>query len=249
MIDSASLLRGVEELRHRVDAYKVQARVFYLEVLLSQYACPQCGRALRPRGASACQCIGGHTWDPTIEFASSPCCGAKVRRARCHYVCTNCGTALRSPFLFDERLLDAQYFCEKMAECRERKRRRKEELRLFLAASRSSDLCLTEMPHTKNVEELSRDLDVFVDSTAEAGRYDPREDDEFRPEEYRRVILATLDACSIRFSALPCICSDLRLDRARRFMTLLFMEQDREVWLEQRGQDILVVPYEVDVQG
>ena len=249
MIDSASLLRGVEELRHRVDAYKVRARVFYFEVLLSQHACPQCAGALRRTGASVCQCIRGHTWDPTIEFASSPCCGAKVQRARCHYVCTDCRTVIPSPFLFDEKVFDAQYFSAKMAECRERLRRRREELRLFLAASRSSDLCLTETPDPGNPEELSRDLDIFLGELTGTGRSGFQKEDEFRLEEYRRVILATVDGCSICFNALPRLSSDLRLDRARRFMALLFMEQDRQVWLEQRGHGIVVRPYEVDVEG
>jgi len=32
-------------------------------------------------------------------------------------------------------------------------------------------------------------------------------------------------------------------------MTLLFMEQSRQVWLEQRNQEIMVIPYETHSEG
>ena len=55
--------------------------------------------------------------------------------------------------------------------------------------------------------------------------------------------------CLIRFDAIPPICEDRRLDRVRKFITLIFMEQAREAVLTQDGDDIMVELNETDAEG
>jgi hypothetical protein len=154
-----------------------------------------------------------------------------------------------SKFLFQERLFDGQYFCEKMSESRQRKRRRREAMQRLLAASRSLDIAITEFPTNADLDSFSQVLDAFVgheqmlDADAFLGR------DCFQMEAYRSMVLASLQGRTVRFDTLPPVCPDKRLDRIRRFITLLFMEQAHEVWLEQREREILVMPYETYVEG
>ena len=247
MTDSSLLIQAIEHVRDCVTLYRDHARHFYFEVVLSIYRCSGCGAEMRMADQpSRCECECGAALDPTIAFQRSPCCQAKLKLARNHYVCTNCGVTVRSHFLFDEKLFNAQYMREKMSESRERKRRRREEIRLLLAASRSSDLQVVDFPSVDAVDQLSAELDQFVgrETTSDAAEFIAN--DEFRLEAYRQAILSRLDGCSTRFDAFPAVCSDRRLDQVRRFMALLFMEQAREVWLEQRGSTIVVMRYEID---
>ena len=51
---------------------------------------------------------------------------------------------------------------------------------------------------------------------------------------------AYLENVSVLFSAIPSLCQDRRKDRAWRFVTLVFLEHEREVRLTQYGDDLLV---------
>ena len=119
----------------------------------------------------------------------------------------------------------------------------------LLAASRSLDVAITEFPTNADLDSLSQILDGFVgheqmlDADAFLGR------DYFQMEAYRSMVLASLQGRTVRFDTLPPVCPNQRLDRIRRFITLLFMEQAHEVWLEQREREILVMPYETYVEG
>ena len=249
MIFSFPLIQAIEHARDRVALYRDHARQFYFEVVLSIYRCPGCGAKMRMTQPSRSECDCGAILDPTVAFQRSPCCEAKLRLARNHYLCTHCGATVPSHFLFDEKLFAAQYMREKMSESRERKRRKREEIRLLLAASRSSDLCVTDFPTADAVDQLSAELDRFVDRKTAPDAEELIGDDDFRMEDYRQAILSRLGGCSTRFDAFPAVCSDRRLDQIRRFMALLFMEQDREVWLEQQGSTIMVMRYEAYIKG
>jgi len=249
MVTPNPLTQDIELVRASIAMFKTHVREFYFRVVLGDFPCVRCGRIMAMTGPSECTCVCGFRLDPTLEFQRSTCCDARLRRARSHYVCTDCGAVVPSRFLFDEVLLDRQYFRDKMSECRERKRRRRQELRLLLAASRSHDLQVTDTPDAATLSELAAELDRFVGDGESSSVHEFLGRDDFRMEDYRKLVLAHLDAEGTRFIALPAICEDLRVDRVRRFTALIFMEQAREVWLEQRGDDIVVTPYEVDVQG
>jgi len=245
------LLNGIVTVEKRVSEFQDEARQFYYAVLLSVCPCPMCGGQLSMTGPSQCLCECGNTVDPTIAFQLSSCCGAPLQRRTLHYVCSSCGRIVPSRFLFDERLFDSEYFLEKMRESRERKREAREEMLRTLLLSRSDALCLTETPDLESIPGLEMDLDAFIGSMPELSATGFVGKDAYRMETYRSAILeAVPPGCVIRFGAIPPIALDGRLDRARRFITLIFMQQAGEVDLTQCGEnDILVERYETDSQG
>jgi hypothetical protein len=247
---SNPLVQGIVRACRKVEVFKDEVRRFYYAVLLSAHSCPVCGGSLRMTGPSECECKCGNKLDPTVAFQRSDCCGAPLLQMVLHYVCSECQRIVPSRFLFDERLFDPEYFREKMRESRERKRHRREELRLLLAGSRSAGLCLTDLPGLESIPGLEAALDGFIGTAGQISLTDFLGRGEFQMSRYREAILGVVPAgCSIRFSGIPPLCENPRHDRARRFITLLFMEQAREVEMSQCEDDILVERYEVDGEG
>lgn len=235
------LLSGIRTIEAKVQELKGRAKGFYFQVLLGQHSCPVCGEGLCMTGPSECRCQNGHRLDPTIAFQKSLCCGAGLRKRLLHYVCAACGSSQASHFLFDERLFDPEYFREKMAEHRKRARARKEAARQALAESRSGAFCLLDEPRLESLPGLLHDLDSFVGlSEGTATILALEEDDHFNLEAYQVHISSSLGWSPVRFSDIPHLTDNQRLDKVRRFITLLFMAQDREVCLSQSGPDILI---------
>jgi len=233
----------------RVAAFKDQARKFYFEVVLTAHPCPACGGRLRMVRSGECRCKCGLLIDPTVQFQRSSCCGAKVVKRILHYACSGCGKTVSSKFLFDERIFDSEYFREAMRTARERKRRKREEMRQLLANARSDPLFLSELPALDSIPGLEMALNEFI-GTAEPIRFAAfRGEHPFDMEEYRKAILAHLQDFNVLFSRLPKICDDLRLDRIWRFVTLIYMEQVQEVHLSQCGGDIWVIRHEAYNEG
>ncbi|HOW74167.1 MAG TPA: hypothetical protein PKY77_26485 [Phycisphaerae bacterium] len=118
-----------------VERFMQQARVFYYAVILSGYSCPGCGGNLEmvSEGTSQCRSCGS-CFDPTVTFQRCESCGGKPRLMVRRYQCGNCGQDVTSRFLFDGLVFDAEYFRQKMAESRERKRELRKRVRLMLPA-------------------------------------------------------------------------------------------------------------------
>jgi hypothetical protein len=244
------LLKGIHLVSKRVAALREKARQFFHSVALSAHACPVCSGSLTMTGPSACRCSCGRAFDPTIEFQRSSCCGAKLKRRQLHYACSTCSAVVPSRFLFDERLFDAEYFAEKMRESRHRKQVRREKLLERLAGTRSDALCLTDLPTIGSVPGLGMALNDFVGSMPAIPLTEFRGREEFSMRDYRLSLLEEVPPdCLIRFDAIPPICEDRRLDRIRKFITLIFMEQAREALLTQDGEEIMVELNETDAEG
>ena len=242
------LLLGMLRVALRLDVFQSRARRFYHDVMLSPHDCPECGGRLTMTDPSRCQCENGHALDPTTQFQKSACCSASLIRKNLHYACSHCQRITPSRFLFDERLFDADYFRLKMAESRERKQAKRKEAIERLFASRSGALSITDTPAIDAIPGLSQDLDAFIGSAPLIPLSQFLSRDEFHLDEYRRALEGSIPpGCMIRFSAIPPVSKSLRRDRARRLITLLFMEQAREVELTQCGEnDIKVERYETD---
>lgn len=235
-------------IESRIDLYREHARSFYFQVVLGHYPCPRCGGALTLIAPSRCRCACGVELDPTLEFQRSTCCDAKLRRARTHYVCSACNRIAPSRFLFDERIFDSAYFAASMRESRERKQKQIEVFRRMIEESRSEDWQPEDTNIFKALSDLGNALDACIHTPI--GGPDILETyDDFSIPVYRRTIVWAMGGDCIRFEALPALSDNTRLDRVRRFMTLLFMEQDREIILRQQADGILVTPYETDQQG
>jgi hypothetical protein len=202
-------------------------------------------------GPSQCNCECGLTLDPTEQFQKSSCCGARLVRKVLHYICAECQRIVPSKFLFDERLFDPEYFRDRMQASRQRQASKREALRQLLAESRSGALCLTEIPELTAIPGLQLDLDQFVGAMTTISMADFVGAESFQMERYWHALLDDIPSgCLIRFSALPTICDDRRLDRTRKFLTLVFMDQAREVTLTQAGDDIIVErPDEINAEG
>jgi len=233
------LLGDLKGVQARIARFKEQVRDFYFRILLSQYECPFCGGNLAMIGPSQCACACGNTFDPTFVFQQSHCCKAKLVRRPFHYACSKCNHTVQSRFLFDERVFDASYFREMMRESRARAKGKREEVRRLLAGSRSDSLSFMEPPCLESIPGLAEALNSFIGTEiAGACTYAPKSG--FRMADYRNHILSLLGVGSRLFSDIAPLMDDCRRDKIWRFITLIFMAQDREVELTQYGRDILV---------
>ena len=250
MTQNNALLDGLGLVVGRLEVLREWVRAFYYEVLLSGHACPDCGGRLVMTGPGRASCEACHSsLDPTVEFQQSPCCGASLVFRRAHYACRQCGAPVPSRFLFDERLFDAAYFSGRMRESRERRRLEIEELRRRVAESRSGELLASDVPELDSIPGLADTLDSLSRSAFSFGETGCWDDDPFVMDAYREVIWRGVCEDAVLFSQLPALNGDPRRDRARRFMTLVFMEQEREVDLAQYGNDVLVMRHEADAEG
>ena len=125
-----------------------------------------------------------------------------------------------------------------MQEARAREKRKQEELKVFLAASKSDTLLLLEEPNLDGVPGLTEALNRFIGI-----QFDPCDfssASRFRMNDYRNHILSVLGIGARLFSDMPSLLENRRADRIWRFVTLIFMQQDGEVSLTQYGDDVLV---------
>jgi hypothetical protein len=235
------LIRKICAVAGRLEAYKTQARQFYFMVILSSYSCPACGGKLRMTGTSECTCRCGKIMDPTLTFQKSSCCSAKLKRKSVHYACSHCHKTAPSRFLFDEKLFDRQYFCKMMRESRARSKSKIEKLKQLLADSRSNTLTLTDTPDLESIPGFVDDLNDFIQVTPDETVQMMSSDRlQFSMRAYRRHIYSFITWDGIAFSKIAPLVDDVRVDRIWRFITLIYMYQDREVTLCQQGQDIFV---------
>lgn len=235
------LVHQINGILEYVDAYKERVRDFCFQVLLSPHACPSCGHVLHMTGVSECTCRSGHVFDPTVAFQPSPCCHARLTRKTFHYACAQCHKMVPSRFLFDERVFDAEYFREMMRERRIQAKGRRDEIGKLLAESRSGTLQLMEEPQLETLPDFLQDLDAFILGNPIqicSDPYEPKSD--FNLAGYRLHILSLLRHHALRFSEISPLVGDDRQDRVRRFITLVFMDNDREINLEQHGDDLLI---------
>ena len=235
------LIAGIVQVQNRVTDFKAAAKEFYFQVILSKYSCPTCGQKLVMIGTSLCSCPAGHRFDPTLAFQSSHCCQSRLIRQVKHYACATCKQKVPSRFLFDEQLFDADYFRAKMQEHRTRIQNKKEAMRRLLAESRSAEWLLDEAPNLEEIPGLLEALQGFVRPASEAsGHLFLEGEDAYDYSVYRRHLLSGLGWSPALFSEMHPYAADARRDRIWRFMTLLFMDQAREVDLSQHGSDLMI---------
>jgi hypothetical protein len=235
------LLCSVEPVIGRVATLKERVRAFYFEVMLSSYQCPRCGGRLYMAGQSQAGCACGHTLDPTVSFQRSPCCGMALVKKTFHYACSGCRKSVPSRFLFDEKVFDAAYFREMMQESRARAIKRRDEIARLLAESRSGALLLTDDPCLYSLVGFTQDLDLFIKDTALGGSCTCFEAESgFHMEQYRDHILSVATWSGVLFSRIAPLIEDNRQDKVWRFVTVVFMDNEREVDLSQHCGDIRV---------
>jgi DNA-directed RNA polymerase subunit RPC12/RpoP len=233
-----TLFYDIEVCQQAINEFRKRARTYYFDVVLSLYRCPNCGSRFQLNKHAQAACTCGWLADPTIEFQFSDCCRSKLLRKRLHYICSKCRKIVPSIFLFDERLYDREYFVEKMRMLRERRCWERFEKAQMLLIGRSNSLSLTDEVALDAISNLCEDLNQLLGYPKGQETYD-REDRTQSFNQYRDHILGLLTD-EILFSSISPIESDDRADRVYRFITLIFMEHEREVNLFPYGNDILV---------
>lgn len=100
---------------------------------------------------------------------------------------------------------------------------------------------MTETPDLESVSGLIDDLNAFIQTRYdETGVFDFDEHPRFNMNDYRSHINSVLNWDCMLFSNIEPLGDDFKTDKVWRFITLVFMQQDREVELTQHGNDILV---------
>jgi len=235
------LLSAIGDLEGHLADFKERVRAYYFEVLLSPHQCPDCGGRLKMTGQSLCSCSCGKTLDPTLEFQRSPCCGDRLVQRTFHYACSKCHEVVPSHYIFEERVFDKEYFREMMQEHRRRVRQEREEMKKFLAESRSGTLFLREEPRLESLDGFVQDLEAFIQSQPHVpldSGFEPKSI--FNMDRYRSHILSCLPNQGVRFSDIAQVDENIRRDKAWRFITLVFMQNDRVIDLIQEGDNIWV---------
>ena len=88
---------------------------------------------------------------------------------------------------------------------------------------------------------MAEALDGFIDpEQIEAADFLNVSEGQYDFGTYRNHLLTALAWSPVLFSELDPLTSDAKQDRIWRFMTLLFMDQAREINLSQHGQDLLI---------
>ena len=232
----------------RVSRYKAAARGYYYEVMLSNHSCPLCGEKLRMMKVGQACCTRGHHLDPTTTFQKSGCCKAKLVRRSLHYACACCRKTVPSRFLFDERVFNNDYFREKMAESRAKRRQRREMMRLARREQRSRSLTLFEEPRVDLLPGFAEALAGFIGFDAGAWDEGFCFDEPGYPglHAYRRHILDLVKRYhQVTFSKIDPLIDERKRDRAMRFVALIFLLHDGEVQVTQYGSDIEIeLPYD-----
>lgn len=178
-------------------------------------------------------------FDPTTVYQKSCCCSAPLVKKYHHYACRVCGKVVPSLFLFDEAVFDREYFREKMRLSREKKWMEQAERQMVCLSERSGALPLIVDVNLEAIPGLVMDLDRLVGASGLST--DCQEfGDSLTLDDYKRHIIKLVES-EMLFSCIEPLLSEERRDKVCRFVTLIFMEHDREVRLTQYGEDILVV--------
>lgn len=241
-----NIIRWAFRLLDRVVGYAGRARGFYYEAMLLGHACPRCGGKLLMVGESWCKCRGcGYQFDPTAAFQRCQACGGSVSLHVRRYHCTRCGGDVTSKFLFDGLVFDNNYFRQRMAESRLRRRQQRERVRQMLASSRSQDLAMPGAD-LNAVPGLLEALNALSGGLGNRPRWKPAEGLDLK--RYQNHIQAHLGDFPINLEEIPPLSEDARKDRIWRFVAIIFLAHDGAVDLRQKGPTILVMKHD-DAKG
>jgi len=230
-----------------VTGFAGRARQLYYAVVLMGHSCPRCGGKLVMAAEGICRCRScGLEFNPTLAFQRCSVCGGEPMLRVRRYQCRQCGADLASRFLFDGLVFDADYFRQKMAESRDRKKQLREQVREMLAASRSGALNMPEA-ELSSVPGLADALDSLVIGSPEAFPWKPEEG--FDLKRYESHIQAHIRDFPICLDDVPPLEEHTRKDRIWRFIAIIFLAHFGLIDVWQDGQEIMVMKHETDGEG
>jgi hypothetical protein len=143
-------------------------------------------------------------------------------------------------------IFNADYFRQKVAESRERKKEQRERVRQILAECRSSDLPL-EGIQLETVPGLMEALNGLTLGIDEAVKIELR--DVFDLERYEMHLRNHLRDSPLSLGQIPPLIENARQDLIWRFVAAIFLAHAGIVDIWQDGQDVMVIKHEVNRNG
>lgn len=236
------------DIINAVESFVERAKQFFYSVMLLGYRCPKCNSRLVMIAEGRCRCIScGLQFDPTVAFQRCLTCGGTPILRVSRYQCRKCYSDIRSKFLFDGLVFDTEYFRQKMAESRQRKKELKERISKMLAECRSADLPLQgiELSAVPGLVEALNSLTVGISENFEI-----ESKDEFNLNRYEGHIQAHIQNFPITLKEIPPLSQEnARKDLIWRFIAIIFLAHAGIIDLWQDGQDILVMKHEANRKG
>jgi hypothetical protein len=144
-------------------------------------------------------------------------------------------------------MFDAEYFRQKVAESRQRKKERHERVKQMLADCRSPELTLG-MADLGGVPGLIEALNGLTVDLGPPFEIESR--DEFNLKHYEEHIQAYIQDIPVRLDEIPPLSEDnARKDLMWRFIAAIFLAHYGFVDLLQDGQEIMVIKHETNRKG
>ena len=235
------------DMARAVEDFIIKAKKFYYGVMLFGYRCPECSGPLAMSAEGKAKCTScGLDIDPTVQFQRCLACGGvpvlKVRK----YQCRQCGSDIRSNFLFDGLVFDADYFQQKMVQSRQRRKELRERVRRMLVETRSASLPLAgidldsvpSLVEALNSLTAGFDRDLVVEAKTA-----------FDLRCYERHIQAHIRDVASNLRDIPPLSKDGRRDLVWRFIAIIFLTHAGVVDIWQEGQEIMVMKHETNRKG
>lgn len=236
---------AVETFVQAVGVLRGETRDYFYRLALHGLLCPWCQSPnlfMLREGRFRCQDCGQAS-DPTIKFQRCPTCDGRPALAFRRYHCQQCGEEITSRFLYDGIVYDPDYFRQKMAESRERRRHERQ-----IISDQQATRCWQRSGHfggelaidLERSPGLADALNALVGGASVEQMAWVRE--AFDLAAYERHVLAVLDPDDeYDMLHLPAYAQpDDRLERIRLFIACLFLEQAGFLILEQRFKTLWV---------
>ncbi len=238
------IIKQAFHLMEMVMGFAGRAKRFYYAIVLLGHSCPGCKGRLLMVAEGLCRCRScNHEFDPTMTFQRCGVCGGTLELRLRRYQCKQCGTDIASRFLFDGLAFNKEYFRERMAESRKRKKQQRELVRKMLAESRSGALSLPAA-ELSSVPGLVEALNGLVIETDEALPWKP--DGGFDLKHYESHIHAHIRDFPVSLDQIPPLGEDARKDRIWRFIAIIFLAHFGLIDIWQDGQSIMVMKHEAN---
>jgi hypothetical protein len=231
-----------------VESFAEKAKKFFYSVMLLGYRCPKCNGLLVMAAEGRCRCTTcRNEFDPTVTFQTCPVCGGVPMLNVRWYECKECHGDIRSKFLFDGLIFNAEYFRQKVAESRQRRKELKERVCKMLAESRSANLPLQGIDLSA-IPGLTEALNSLTSATVENFEIESR--NEFNLKCYEDHIQAHIQDFPVTLEEIPPLSEKSgRKDLIWRFIGVVFLDYAGVVDIWQEGQDIMVIRHEANRQG
>jgi len=225
-----------------VEKFLIKARRFYYLVMLFGYRCPKCNGSLSMVAEGRCRCRRcKDEFDPTIEFQRCINCGGiPVLRVR-RYQCKDCSGDITSMFLFDGLVFNVEYYRQKMAEFRQRKKAQKQRVQQMLSECRSEPLAF-KASDLNSVPGLIEALNGLSTGLEPSVALELR--DKFDLGRYQAHIRSHLETEPIDLRRIPPLVEDLRLDLIWKFIAAIFLDHAGLVNIHQQGETIWVMKFD-----